>query len=165
MKFQMTELVGASVFTARLGAGSGAANYLVDIKERGKFVKLVAESRYGLCAVGDEIEGWIVQVDTTSSDAFSTGGVADPVGPNKFKKVTFDGLQATPGTGVVAIGDYVLCGTVVAKDTALTESARVVKASTQASAKATPFAWRVVSLGTAGTGAVGTAGLIQRVGA
>jgi len=165
MKFQMSELVNASVFTARLGAGSGAANYLVDTKERGKFVKFGGESRYVLAAAGDEIEGYIVQVDTAPSDAFSTGGVSDCVGPNKFKRVTFDGLQATPGTGVVAIGAYVVVGTVVAKDTALTEPARVTQATNQATAKATPFAWRVVSLGSIGTGAVGTTGLIQRVGA
>ena len=75
--------------------------------------------------------------------------------------VTFDGLQGTPGVGVVAIGDYVVTGTPVAKGTALTVPPRVCKAT--AAATGIIFKWRVVSLGTAGTGAVGTTGVIQRV--
>ena len=77
-----------------------------------------------------------------------------------YKQVTFDGLQATPGTGTVAIGDYVVTGTVVAKDTALSGPVKVTKATTQTGMY---HAWRVVSLGSAGTGAVGTTGLIERV--
>jgi len=76
--------------------------------------------------------------------------------------VTFDGLQATPGTGAVAIGDYVVTGTPVAKDTALTGYPKVCKAT--AVGTAIIFKWRVVSLGTAGTGAVGTTGVIEFVG-
>ena len=54
-KFMFTELVDISdVFTARLGAGTGAANN-IDDKEVGKFVKLAGESRYDLCAAGNEI--------------------------------------------------------------------------------------------------------------
>lgn len=157
-KFLMTELVHSSDhITARLGAGTGAANFLTDILERGKFVKLISESRYGLAVAGDEIEGMIDSINTASSDNFSVGTVR--IGGNWL--VTFDGLQATPGTGTVAVGDYVLVGTVVAKDTALTGPAKVVKATTQATAKSTPFAARVVSLGSAGTGAVGTTGIVQ----
>lgn len=164
-KFLMTELVNSNTFTARLGAGTGAANNLSDATERGKFVKLIAESRYGLASAGDEIETVIDSINTATSDGYSVGGLRDPVGPGKFLKVTFDGLQATAGTGSIAVGDYVLVGTVVAKDTALSGPPRVVKATTQATAKSTPFAWRVVSLGAAGTGAVNTTGIIQRVGA
>lgn len=157
-KFMMTELVNTSTFiTARLGAGTGAANNLDDIMERGKFVKLIAESRYGFAAAGDEIEGVIDSVNTATADAYSIGSVR--IGGNM--SVTFDGLQATPGTGAVAVGDYVLVGTVVAKGTALTGPAKVTKATTQATAKSSPFAARVVSLGSAGTGAVGTTGVIQ----
>lgn len=165
-KFLMTELVNTSTITARLGAGTGAANNLNDITERGKAVKLIAESRYGLAVFGDELETWIDSINTATSDGYSVGALADPIGAGKFKKVTFDGIQATPGAGAaMVIGDYVLVGTVVAKDIALTEPLRVTKATSQAGAKATPFAWRVVSLGSAGTGALGTTGLIQRVGA
>lgn len=158
-KFRMTELVDlANVLTARLGAGTGAANHVSD-KEVGKLVKLVGESRYNLCAVGDAIEGRVSSVETATLDDYSIGGVMDE---GNFE-VTFDGAQATPGTGTLAVGDYVVCGTVVAKGTALSAPARVCKATDQAAAQAAPFRWRVVSLGTAGTGAVGTTGVIRRV--
>lgn len=168
-KFIFTELVDlAKVITARAGAGSGAANNLTD-KEVGKFVKQTAESRYDLCVVGNEIEGRISSIETATQDAFTIAGIQKG---QRFE-CTFDGLQATPGTGVVALNDYVVCGTVVAKDTALTVAPRVCKATalTFATTPAVTFPagsdhrhkWRVVSLGAAGTGAVGTVGLIEQV--
>lgn len=77
--------------------------------------------------------------------------------------VTADGLQATPGTGVLAVGDYVVTGTPVAAGTALASGtyARVCKATTPANLLG--FRWRVVSLGPVGSGAVGTNIVIQRV--
>lgn len=168
-KFMFTELVDISeVVTARLGAGTGAGNHLTD-KEVGKFVKFVGESRYNLCAAGDEIEGRIAAVETATMDNYTIGSVQKR---GRFE-VTFDGLQATPGTGTIALGDYVVCGTVVAKDTALSAAAKVCKA-TPLSVATTPAVdfpagsnlkhkWRVVSLGSAGTGAVGTTGLIELV--
>lgn len=156
-KFQMKETIPATAKTARLGAGSGASNYLTD-KEIGKAVKLIAESRFGLCAVGDQIEGFIGAIETATMDDFTIGSVFNE---HSFRKeVTFDGLQATPGTGVIAIGDRVVAGTVVAKDTALTGPVKVCKATTQTGMD---YVWRVVSLGSAGTGAVGTTGVIERV--
>jgi len=144
--------------------------------EIGKFVKqsLTVDSDYVLCAAGDPIEGHIVAVENATSAGFGIGSVQQ----SGQKYVTFDGLQATPGTGTIALGDYVVCGTVVAKDTALSANtpAKVTKATqqpgvTEAGAvgdvndqlKVAMFAWRVVSLGSAGTGAVGTVGLIERV--
>lgn len=164
-KFLMTTLVNTNTFSVRLGAGTGSSNNLDDVTERGKFVKLIAESRYGLAVAGDEIEGVIDSINVATADGYSIGAVRDFVGPGKLFEVTFDGLQATAGTGTAAIGNYVLVGTPVAKGTQLTGPARVVVATTQATAKATPFACRIVSLGAAGTGAVGTVGLVQRVGA
>lgn len=159
-KFIFTELVNPldRVETARLGAGTGAANFLTD-KEVGKFVKLVAESRYDLCAVGNEIEGRIVAIETASQDNYTIGSVQRE---GRFE-VTFDGLQGTPGTGVIALGDYVVTGTPVPKDTALTFTtpAKVCKAT--AAGNTLNHKWRVISLGSAGTGAVGTTGLIERV--
>lgn len=156
-KFIMTELVDiARVETARLGAGTGAANWLDD-KEVGKFVKLVAESRYDLVAVGNEIEGRIVGVETATQDAFTIGSV---VREGRLE-VTFDGLQATPGTGTLVVGDYVVAGTPVAKGTALSVPARACKAT--AAPEAVLHQWRVVSLGAAGTGAVGTVGVVEKV--
>lgn len=167
-KFIMTELVDqADVYTARLGPGPGAgvsggnASNLMSDAETGKFVKLVAESRYDLCAVGDQIEGRISSVETATQDGFSIGGVMND---GRFA-VTFNGLQATPGTGTLAVGDYVVAGTPVAKLTPLSTAglpAAVCKAT--AAATAIVFKWRVVSLGAAATGAVGTQGLIEQVG-
>ena len=139
--------------------------------EIGKFVKQGAESAHILCAAGDNIEGSIVAVEAATANGFGIGTVQQK--DSKF--VTFDGLQATPGTGTIAVGDYVVCGTVTAKDTALPGYAKVCKSTVQIGAvpadltaagtmaKAALFAWRVVSLGSAGTGAVGTTGLIERV--
>ena len=158
-KFLMTERTNDwRKVPSRLGAGSGAANN-VDDKEVGKFVKLIGDSQHNLCAVGDDIEGWIIAVEAATADAFSMGTVAC----GGYKEVTFDGLQATPGTGTINVNDYVLCGTVVAKGTALSGPARVVSATTQANAKASPFAARVVSRGSAGSGAVNTTGLIEHI--
>lgn len=181
MKFMMQELVGSSAITARLGAGSGAANN-VDDKEVGKLVKQVAESRYNLCAAGDPIEGRIAAVEVATLDGFTIGSVQKG---DRFE-VTFDGLEATPGTGTLAVNDFVVCGTVVAKGTALAAAAKVCKATNQPGVAVTVadnlqatinaalakvadaelnavHAWRVVSLGAAGTGAVGTTGVIERV--
>jgi hypothetical protein len=154
-KFIFTELVDArhKVITARLGAGTGAGNNLSDL-EVGKFVKQSADSRYDLCAVGNEIEGFITSMETSTQDAYSIGSVQT----DGRMTVTFDGLQATPGTGTLAIGDFVVTGTPVAKGTGLLNvPPKVCKAT--AAAASVVFTWRVVS----GTGALGTVGLIERV--
>ena len=151
-KFQMKELIGTEPFTARLGAGSGSANYVTDV-EIGKSVKLVGDSQYNLCAAGDQIEGFITAVESYTADDYSIGSVND----EGRKRVMLDGLQATPGTGTIAIGDYVVSGTAVAKGTAVGVQ-KVCKATTQTGMY---FAWRVVSL--EGTGAVGQYAVIERV--
>lgn len=157
-KFIMTPLVDLyEDVTARLGAGSGAANNLTDT-ENGKFVKLAGESRYNLAAVGDEIEGQIVALENATQDGFTLGTV------RKSGRIwaTADGLQGTPGTGTLAVGDFVVTGTPVAKGTSLgTTPAKVCKAT--AAGTGIVHTWRVVSLGSAGTGAVGTLVLIERV--
>lgn len=156
-KFRFTELVDVTRDeAARLGAGTGAANHLSDA-EVGKFVKLAGESRYDLCAAGDDIQGHIVAMETATMDAYSMGTVRR----DGRKEVTFDGSQAD-GTGAIAIGDIVVCGGVTAKGTALTfgAPAKVRKATTPANVV---HKWRVISLGSAGTGAVGTTGLIEKI--
>lgn len=174
-KFLMQPLIGTEAKTARLGAGTGDANRLNDI-DAGKPVKLVGESRFDLCAAGDPIEGFIVAVDTATLDGYSTGGVKGTK-RGHLEYVTFDGLQATPGTGTIAVGDYVVAGTPSAKGVAIPSTGpKVCKATqqpgvTEAAAvgdvndqlKVAMYAWRVVSLGTAGTGAVGTRGVIERI--
>lgn len=154
-KFYMTETIHSEkVITARLGQ-TGAGNGFND-NDVGKAVKLTADSRYELCALGDAIEGIVNSVNVGTFDGYAIGGVAT----KGFKEVTFDGNQAA-GTGAITVGSYVIVGTVVARNTALTEPLRVRLATDQAAAKAAPFKARVVALGSAGTGAVGTTGLIE----
>lgn len=191
-KFQFKETIDSvEVFSARLGANTVAINGTFDDKEVGKAVKLVGESRYDLAAAGDPIEGVIVAMEVASLDGYAFGSV----GVRGRKEVTFDGLEATPGTGTVALGAFVVTGTTVAKGTALAAALKVTKATNQpgvaivstlagadtAAAVKTVLdaalvsaadaeknalhAWRVVSLGSAGTGAVGTTGVIEAVGA
>lgn len=184
-KFLMSETIHSEkVHTARVAAGTNtasAANTYADT-EVGKIVKLAAESRFALAAAGDPIEGFVQSMNPGRYDDYSLGGVVK----TGYVSVTFDGLQATPGTGTVAVGDYVVTGTVVAAATALSGPAKVTKATNQPGATVTTvdntkaeidialaklvaqqsnsrFAWRVVSLGSAGTGAVGTTGIIERV--
>lgn len=159
-KFIFTELTEyTQVETARLGAGTGAANQLTDA-ELGKFVKLVGDSRFDLCAVGNEIEGRITALENATLDNYTIGSVQR----NCRMEVMFDGLQGTPGTGAVAIGDYVVAGTPVAKGTALVWPAPAKVCKATAAGNTLNFKWRVISLGAAGTGAVGTVGLVERVG-
>jgi len=156
--------------TARLADGaSGSATQLTKA-DNGKFVKLVGDSQYGLCAAGDEIEAVInVADDIAPQDGFNLGSIVTDDGLRV--RVTLDGLQATPGTGTIAVGDYVVCGSVTARGTALPGYPKVCKA-TPLSVATTPavnfpagsnlnFKWRVVSLD--GTTAVGQTALIERV--
>lgn len=142
--------------TVRFGAGA-TANDRWDIKEQGKAVKLVGESRYDLCAAGDEIEAFVTSVEAAPQNGFSVGGITQ----SDLRWATADGIQLD-GTGTIAIGDYVLAGAATAKGTALAQYAKVRKATTQANVKSSPYNWRVVSLGSAGTGAIGTAIVIKR---
>lgn len=153
--------------TVRLGASNGKFTQ----SDVNKFVKLSAESQYDLCAAGDPIEAIVSSVDTATAGGQTVGGVYEE---GRMWAVA-DGLQATPGTGTIAVGDYVVCGTVTAKNTALTSFAKVCKATqqplgtladlaaAQAAMKVAMFAWRVMSLGPVGTGAVGTQIVVERV--
>lgn len=153
----MTPTLSETPQTVNLGAGSGSANNLSDV-DVGKLVKLVGESRYDLCAAGNEIEGVISSVESATAAGYSVGAVMkDDV---KIWAVA-DGLQATPGTGTIAIGDYVVAGTITAKGTALTSFPKVCKST--AAGNTLNYKWRVVSLSTAGTGAVGTTIVIEMI--
>lgn len=184
-KFIISETIHSEkVKTVRLADGTNTADpaNMYSDAEVGKAVKFSAESRYVLAAAGDPIEGVITSVNQSRYDDYTIGGIVS----SGYKEVTFDGLEATPGTGTVALGDIVVCGTVVAKGTALTAPLKVCKATNQPGAAVTVadnvaatinaalakvadaeanglFAWKVVSLGSAGTGAVGTTGVVERV--
>lgn len=154
-KFLMSETIHSEkVITARLGQ-TGAGNGFND-NDVGKAVKMTADSRYELCALGDAIEGLVSSVNVGTFDGYAIGGV---VGKG-YKEVSFEGSQAA-GTGALAVGTYVVAGTVIARNTALTAPLNVRSATDQAAAKAAPFKARIVSLGQVGTGAVGTVGLIE----
>lgn len=156
------------------GATADVAGRLTDA-DKWKLVKFAGTDRYDLCVAGDIIEGIVTSVEPAFSGGFAIGGV------NKFDKmyVVADGLQATPGTGVIAAGDYVVCGTPVAKGTRIDTQgySKVCKATVQpgsvpadltaAAAQLNMLAkgaWRVVSLLEAASGAVGTTLVIERVG-
>lgn len=146
--------------TARMADGPGATNLLTK-EDNGKLLKLVGDSQFGLCAVGNEIEAVLaVADDIAPQDGYTLGSYKNDIGDRCL--VTFDGLQATPGTGVVAIGDYVVCGTVTPRGTALPGTfprPKVCKAT--AAGSGLVFKWRIVAMD--GTGAVGQTGIIERV--
>lgn len=160
-KFQIQEILGSTYYTVRLGAGPTDAGNLKGT-EKGKFVKLAGSSRYDLCVPGDEIEGFIVTVEAATADGFSIGSIRieDRI------PVTLDGLQATPGTGTINIGDYVVVGSVVPKGTAQTAPVKVCAATVQPSSTnyVGKFMWRLVANNDL-NGAVGTTGVIERVNA
>lgn len=157
-KFKFGVILSESTMTtARLGDSTTPATNPLSDADVGKFVKLIGDSQYGMCAVGNEIEGVMNSVNTATQDGYAVGGVQE----EGRVAVTLDGLQATPGTGVIAVGDYVVAGTVVARGTALgAAKPKVCKAT--AAPNALVFKWRVVSLD--GTTAVGQTGLIELVG-
>ena len=143
--------------TARLG-GNALATRAND-NDVGKGVKLVGDSNYGLLAAADAIEGVITSVETGVYDGYSLGGVQS----KGYIDATAYGLQATPGTGAITVGQYVLAAAPAAiqvKET-LSTTLRVVSATNQATAATAAFKARVVSLGPVGTGAVGTAIVIE----
>lgn len=172
-KFQMTEVLTEDALeTGRVGAGTGSSNQ-VDDKELNKLHKLVGDSRFGLCAAGDPIEAILRSVEKATLDDYTVGSFQRK---GRYTAVA-DGLQATPGTGTIAVGDYVVCGTVVAKGTALAaDKAKVCKATWQPGvteldavgnfdlfARVMLNPWRVVAILNAGTGAVGDTLVIERL--
>lgn len=155
-KFKFGVLINPHAFmkTARLG---GTTTPLLK-EDNDKLVKLAGDSQYDLCAAGDEIEGYVVVADAIApQDGFKLGTICDH--RDTRMRVTLDGVQATPGTGAVALGDYVVAGAVVARGTSLSGAyPKVCKATDQAGQK---FKWRVVSLD--GTTAVGQTAVIERI--
>lgn len=165
-KFRFQEVIGTGGRTALLG--SGAADQLPNATysdtEVGKVVKLGGDSRYQLAAVGDAIEGFVQSTEAASIDGYCLGTVTTKR-EIQYKRVTLDGLQATPGTGVCAVGDFVVCGTPAAKGTKLSGPAKVCKRTdptTVAGALAANHQWRIVAI-FGSSGAVGTEALIEPV--
>jgi hypothetical protein len=144
----------SNIVVARLTQDGTKANHLVD-NDKGKLVNLTADSEYQLSAVEAQIEGCVVAIEPATQDGYTIGSVKT----DDRMVAICDGLHATPGTGVIALGDYVVAGTPVAAGTALTTSGpRVCKATVQTIQF---FSWRVISLGVAG--AVDDTCVIERV--
>ena len=145
------------VITARVGAN--AANTRFTDVDVGKGVKLTGDSQYNLLSAADSIEGICTSVETGVYDGFVLGGVQQ----KGYVDATAYGLQATPGVGAITVGQYVLAAAPAAVQVAetLSTTIRVVSATNQATAAALPYKARVVSLGPVGTGAVGTAIVIE----
>jgi len=182
-KFKFTELVtDGDRITARLGSDTKTAGGNLTDTEVGKLCKLAADSRYGLCAVGDKIGGRIVGLEPATADDYSIGTV------QKGGRITCicEGAEAD-GTGTIAVGDYVVAGTPEPNGTALgaLTGPKVRKATNQpgaaidvgatvdqttvnvALAKAVDqtlvamYGWRVVSVGS--DGSVGDTCVIEKV--
>ena len=149
--FKRSEVLPA---TASITTLLGVAGSNFNSNDIGKFTKLIGESAMGLCVAGDPIEAYIEAVEADTAQGISLGSIQ--MEDSKF--VVCDGLQGTPGVGQINIGDYVVCGTVVARTVALTDPvARVCKATSQAVGF---FNWRIVSFKT-GTGGVGSVALME----
>jgi hypothetical protein len=148
--FEITPTIHSEkVLTTRLGT---TALPFADA-DKGKFVKLAAKSEYDLAAAGDTIEGVVTSYDG-KADGFAIGGISR----TGYVEVTLDGLQATPGTGAIAVGDYVVVGTVTPLGTKLPGPPRVVKATDQGAAASGPFKARLVQ---AEATSVGTVGVVE----
>lgn len=148
-KFQPL-LTDSDATTARIGDGAAGADPL-GVADKGKFVKLVGDSQYGLCAAGDEIEGYLQSTDfPAKQDGFVLGGVVrhNSGAVPRRTRVTFG--------ATLNVGDLVVAGAVTARGTKLPGYPVVNKA-----AAAGKFNWRVVSLD--GTNAAGQTGLIEAI--
>lgn len=146
--------VDSSTFSAALGVN--AAGKLTD-SDVGKAVKLIADSTYGLCADGNDIEGVLYSVEpATVNDGFGFGTI--------LCDERFVGSNA--GAGAIAVGAQVIAADQTAVGTALTAiSSGVMTGVLPTPVKAgtgTVFKWRVISL-LGGAGAVGTPILLERV--
>jgi hypothetical protein len=110
-----------------------------------------------LCALGNDIEGSLATAnEQPTTDGFNIGGI----NTKQRIRVTLDGVQATPGTGLIPIGGIVVAGTLVPRGTALGSALpKVCLATTPANVVSK---WRLVSSSSA-TGVVGATGMIERI--
>lgn len=128
------------VVTAKLGT---VGNYFSDA-DRGKAVKLIGDSNYGVCVAGDPIEGFVSSVENFTADNQTVGSVR--VGPSGNKK---EALIATAGW---AIGNYVVADAQAALGTnndAATQFPRpkvkLTADQTSATIQALTFKWRIIA--------------------
>lgn len=144
----LTDVSFMGIITDALG--TNAQDY--SDTELGKGVVLGASS-YTPAAQNSEIEGIVNTVEPgTRNSGYSWGGIQ-----TKGRAEAVVGANQTPA---MAVGDIVANDTPIAPGTA--GKIQVWSAGTGFKAP-TNFKWRVISLGTSGTGAVGTTVLIERI--
>lgn len=150
--FKRSLLVDTRLMGVKTDAlGTSATDFSSDT-DVGKGVKLGAAA-YVVVAKADEIEGIVNSVENgTKNGGFSWGGVQ-----TEGHAEAVIGASQTPAA---AVGQYVINDTPIALGTA--GAIQVFSAGTGYVAP-TKFLWRIISLGTAGTGAVGTTVIIERV--
>jgi hypothetical protein len=150
-KFLIDETIHSEkVLTVRLGGNTAPARFTdADV---GKPVKLVGESAYALPAAADPIEGFVSSINSGPTyDGFAVGGIYN----TGYKRVTVVGAT-------LAIGDFVVAAAPTALNTKLAAYAQVQQVA-PATAATHAYKWRVVSLGTTGTGVAGSWVVIERV--
>jgi hypothetical protein len=146
--FAFTELVNspmADVVSAALGASSSAK---LNDNDVGKPVKMGSAQNYVVCSAGDEIEGFVVNVEAnTVNDGFSFGSVIR----NKRVIAKVDAAQV----GTLAVGEYAIAGASAALGTA--DAYPKVKEGTP-----TNFKWRCIRI-ISGTGVAGDLVLLEKI--
>ena len=77
MAWTFTPLAGdvQYLISAKLGTNTVANSGNLNDKDIGKPLKLLASGRYGLCADGDSIDGFLVSVDPETVDGYAFGTV------------------------------------------------------------------------------------------
>ena len=63
------------LISAKLGTNTVANSGHLTDADVGKPLKLLADGRYGLCADGDGIDGWLVSVEPYTQDGYAFGTV------------------------------------------------------------------------------------------
>lgn len=143
-----------STVSAALGVNAAGKLTSADL---GKAVKLIADSNYGVCADGNEIEGVLLAVEPyTVKDGFGFGTIQ-----TKERVVAIN-----KDVGVLAIGAYVVAAAQAAVGTANTVVASGTQKGTYGpyvkAGAGVIFRWRVVAH-FGGAGVVDTPILIERV--
>ena len=108
MAWTFTPLAGDinTVISAKLGTNTVANSGHLTDNDIGKPVKLLAAGRYGLCADGDNIDGFLVGVDPETVDGYAFGSVQ--TGGRIYAELD----------GAATFGDIVEAGTMAAARTA-----------------------------------------------
>ncbi len=137
-KFTFKALVDErDLITAKLGTDTVANSGDLNGNDIGKPLKLTAADTYGLCADGDQIDGWLYSVESYTADGYAVG------------TVQVSGRRRVELSGNSAIGTIVEAAANTARTVAPTNGLGVV--STHTHVTATRKLWRVIS----GTGLSG----------